>query len=313
MDACLPQSVISGGAKIRYGVSGCGDHDVVLIHGSGAHHMWWHAITPQLEKHWRVITLDLSGHGDSAHRPSYEPSHWADEIRDVLDAVGSERALYVGHSMGGRIGISFAAKHPQRAAGIVVFDAGIKPPAKFEILPTRQASAETKVYPRYEEAVARFRLLPLQPEPHPSILDPIRQYSLKEVTGGWTWKHDPRSLRRFDPAELDAAVHAVTCPLIYVYGSNSAIDNEDSAKYAVEVVQGASEAIRIDKVHHHLILEEPEQCAAIIHDAAIRFQERLNEQLTGSASTYRRDEPNAIGVPPPRQLSPSLRKIQAGH
>jgi pimeloyl-ACP methyl ester carboxylesterase len=58
-------------AEIRYEVSGDGDRDLLLVHGRGAHHLWWHRVLPLLEPSWRITRVDLSGHGDSAHRAEY--------------------------------------------------------------------------------------------------------------------------------------------------------------------------------------------------------------------------------------------------
>lgn len=281
MHTTLPDSVIVDGATIRYGVSGSGEHDIVLVHGNGAHHMWWHPIAPELEKHWRVITLDLSGHGDSDHRARYTPSLWVEEVRSVLDAVGSQRPLYVGHSMGGRAGISFATTHPDRLSGMVIFDSSVRPVDRYRnVIRVRERSA-TRTYPTREEALARFRLLPAQPAPPSEILDPLAEYSLKQVADGWSWKHDPRSLMRFNDAEIDELTQSLTCPIVYVYGSGSVVVEPDLAEYVRSAVKGPIDIIRIEDAYHHVILDAPEQCTRIIEDAATRFfAEDVSERCT---------------------------------
>jgi pimeloyl-ACP methyl ester carboxylesterase len=270
MDAYLQHSVLSDGVSIRYGVSGRGDRDVLLVHGSGAHHVWWHAVAPRLEERWRVITLDLSGHGESGHRPVYKPSHWVNDILMVLNAVGSERPVYVGHSMGGRVGISFAARYPSRLAGLVIFDSSIHPEHRYREF-SEDVPRETRIYSSRSEAISRFKLLPAQPAPAQAILDPVADYSLKKVKGGWTWKHDPRSLRRFNDAVLDAEARTVASPMVFVQGSESVIVDDELADYAVAVVGGPAESVEVENAHHHLILDQPDRCADIIHSAAAQF------------------------------------------
>ena len=130
-DDALPDVVTVAGVPVRYGVSGEGSSDLVLVHGHGAHHLWWQGMVPLLEPHWRVIQLELSGHGDSGHRPEYSADGWAGDVLGVLDAVGSARPLLVGHSMGGVVLLALAAAHPTRARGVVLFDSGIFPAHRF--------------------------------------------------------------------------------------------------------------------------------------------------------------------------------------
>jgi hypothetical protein len=52
-DLALDSGVRVGGVDVRYSVSGEGSRDLVLVHGHGAHHLWWQGIAPLLEPHWR--------------------------------------------------------------------------------------------------------------------------------------------------------------------------------------------------------------------------------------------------------------------
>jgi hypothetical protein len=99
----LPFAVTVGGTEVRYGVHGSGDKDLLLMHGSGAHHLWWHRVIPALDDSWRIVSLDLSGHGESGHRAQYDVGTWAEEVVTVLRAAGCRRPLVAAHSMGGRI------------------------------------------------------------------------------------------------------------------------------------------------------------------------------------------------------------------
>ena len=126
-----------GGATIRWDVAGPAEAatghqgDLLLLHGNGANHMWWYKVRPELERHWRVIRMDLSGHGDSSWRETYRPEDWLDEAVAVLDAAGSRRPVVVGHSRGGRQALALAARHPERVAAAVVLDASVRPPHRY--------------------------------------------------------------------------------------------------------------------------------------------------------------------------------------
>src|ERR1700739_91182 len=65
---------------------------VVLVHGGAAHSRWWDHIAPMLAVGRRVIAIDLSGHGDSGRRESYNLDAWAHEILAVMADAKTARA-----------------------------------------------------------------------------------------------------------------------------------------------------------------------------------------------------------------------------
>jgi pimeloyl-ACP methyl ester carboxylesterase len=122
---------------------------LVFIHGAGAAATVWLDLFRHFERGRRVVALDLPGHGQS------DPWHAVDDrariacYRDAVGVackhVGIERAILVGHSMGGLIALSAAAAHPDQVAGAVLISAapGMKPApellAALQQRPTHQA------------------------------------------------------------------------------------------------------------------------------------------------------------------------------
>jgi len=100
------------------GLGGCGLHAnelaPVLVHEYGL----------------RVISPDPPGHGESAALPVdlYRPSALADVAAELLTELGVDRAVFVGFSWGARVGCSFAARFPERTAGLVLIDGGYVDP-----------------------------------------------------------------------------------------------------------------------------------------------------------------------------------------
>ncbi len=99
---------------------------LLLLHGYGNEAHIWDETSPLLAPHYRVLALDLRGHGDSAHDPErrYPLDHHLRDLEAALPALGIERLVLVGHSFGGRVALLFAARHPARCAGLVVVDTG---------------------------------------------------------------------------------------------------------------------------------------------------------------------------------------------
>ncbi|HYX36316.1 MAG TPA: alpha/beta hydrolase [Oligoflexus sp.] len=99
---------------------------IVLVHGWGMNSSIWKYARSKLEKEYRVVTLDLAGLGHSSEpgNHDYRLANLASHLNTVLDAVGGERFLLVGHSIGGMITQTFFAAFPEsftrKIAGIVL-------------------------------------------------------------------------------------------------------------------------------------------------------------------------------------------------
>jgi pimeloyl-ACP methyl ester carboxylesterase len=276
-DLALDSAVTVAGVDVRYAVSGEGSHDLVLVHGHGAHHLWWQDIAPLLEPHWRVIQLELSGHGDSGHRPGYSADIWSADVLGVLDAVGAEQPVLVGHSMGGIILLALAAAHPERAAGVVLVDAGVFPPHRYrpgtlEDIRLSRPGAPPHGEPTQAALLQRFRLMPPQPHPAPAVLDPVARFSTRETPAGWTWKHDRVGVTRMSDADIERFAGLVRCPVALVHAGESTVVDREVAEHTVEVTGGR--LVPFPGAHHHLVLEQPERCAELIDELASGMRRR---------------------------------------
>jgi class 3 adenylate cyclase len=118
------------GTHIAYQVTGSGPVDILLLRAwvSALEHEWQDPVLARafrrLEATGRLIRLDRRGSGlsDRVHgSPTIEDR--LDDIRAVLDAVGSRSAVLIGLAAGGRLCAMFAAAHPDRTAGLVLYEA----------------------------------------------------------------------------------------------------------------------------------------------------------------------------------------------
>ena len=262
-------TVRAAGAEVRYVVQGGGPRELVLVHGSGAHSGWWHSVLPRLAADWRVVTFDLSGHGGSEHRASYDGSTWAAELLAVLDAAGARRPVVAAHSLGGRVALLAAAVQPERFAELVLLDTGIWAPAGLQERLDARQTRPARVYATYAEARARFRLMPPQPQPPAAVLDPLVEHGLRQVPGGWTWKHDPAGFPHLYDRDVEHAAATVSVPVTYAYGELSGVVSPELAERAGAVLRRAT-TVALPGVHHHLPIEAPQACARLIDEAGRR-------------------------------------------
>jgi pimeloyl-ACP methyl ester carboxylesterase len=98
---------------------------VVLIHGiTGSSATWEDVIEPLAEK-YTVVAPDLLGHGASAKpRGDYSLGAYASGIRDLIAAIGHDRATVVGHSLGGGVAMQMAYQFPERVERLVLVSSG---------------------------------------------------------------------------------------------------------------------------------------------------------------------------------------------
>ncbi|MBL7497396.1 alpha/beta hydrolase [Frankia sp. CNm7] len=265
----LPHEVLVDGVPIRYAVSGSGSRDLLLVHGYRAHHGWWYRVLPALEKRWRVIRLDISGHGDSGHRDHYGVDTWTAELIAVLDAAGSRHALLVGHSMGGRIAAVAGASHPDRFGGVVLLDSMLRPagspPPRVASLP----AGREIVYESRAVAAARFRLRPPQPEPSAELVRPVAEYAVRPSTGaegGWTWKFDQAGLPPIDNDRVVDSLARLRIPAWYVRAGRSLVVTDEVAAYARSALPAGSTFVTLPDAHHHLVLDAPDEFVRLLAD-----------------------------------------------
>lgn len=99
---------------------------LVLLHGVGSSADGWQPAAPMLAATGsRVLAIDLPGHGESSKQPGdYSLGSLASTVRDLLDALGIERAVLIGHSLGGGVALQFQYQFPSYCAGLVLVSSG---------------------------------------------------------------------------------------------------------------------------------------------------------------------------------------------
>ena len=90
---------------------------LLFVHGGGANAHWWTHVAARFADDFRVVAIDLSGHGDSDHRAGYQLEQWTDEVVAVAAAAGIDGLpVVIGHSLGGFVTIATAARHGDRSS-----------------------------------------------------------------------------------------------------------------------------------------------------------------------------------------------------
>lgn len=122
----MPKIVLRSGVRLHYQQIGTGP-DVVMVHGITGNLAAWHLhIVPALSDGLRILTYDLRGHGYSDTPPTgYSPDDMATDLADLLDALGLEQVVVIGHSYGADIALYFAAGHPHRTREVIAIESAL--------------------------------------------------------------------------------------------------------------------------------------------------------------------------------------------
>ncbi len=251
-----------GGARIHYLAWGeQGRPGLVFVHGGGAHAHWWTHLAATFADDFRVVALDLSGHGDSDHRDVYEIEQWTQEVVAVADAAGSTgHPVVIGHSMGGFVTIATAALHADHLTGVIVCDSPVtEPDPEVESFRLRQAFGTPRTYASVDEAVARFRTVPPQDRYLDFVMAHVAERSLKPVEGGFQWKFDRRIFEQFAGGMRGIArpyLSEVRCRLALLRSENGLVTRGIGASM-FEAMGRVTPVIEIPEAGHHAMLDEP--------------------------------------------------------
>ena len=126
------------GRPVTYAEAGEGSV-LLLIHGMGGNFENWGEVIEPLARHHTVIAPDLPGHGSSAPGGGdYSVGALAANLRDLLVALGHERATLVGHSLGGGVAMQFSYQFPEMVERLILVSSGGLGP---EVSPVLRAAA----------------------------------------------------------------------------------------------------------------------------------------------------------------------------
>lgn len=222
--------IATSGAEINLVHGGKGP-PVLLLHGYPQTHAMWHKIAPILARRYTVVAADLRGYGDSSKPPGlpdhsgYAKRAMAQDMVEVMGALGFDQFHLVGHDRGARVAHRFALDHPRRVRKLAMLD----------IVPTRKMYAQVT----REFATAYFHwFFLIQPADFPErVIGADPEYFLLNHMG-----RRKAGLAPFTPAALaeylrcfknPAAIHA-SCE---DYRAAASIDLEHDAEDAQKRIE----------------------------------------------------------------------------
>lgn len=242
-----------------------GRRPVLLLHSLAAHSHWWDWAAPRLAEDAHVVALDLRGHGGSdwVVPPAYHAEDHARDALAVLDSLGWRAPVVMGHSLGGYIGATLAALHPERVGALVIVDTMTQWNERETAWAMEQAERPALEFASREEAGGRFRLSPRETTAPAEWLRHLGETGVQEARPGvWEPVFDRQV---FAHARPDAwpILPSVIRPTLVVRGAGSSImSREAGLRVAATVKRGR--LVEIESAYHHLILDDPAQFVSIV-------------------------------------------------
>ncbi|MGC8838661.1 MAG: alpha/beta fold hydrolase [Anaerolineae bacterium] len=223
--------------------------EVVLIHGAGGSHVHWPAALRRLPGA-TVYALDLPGHGRSEGEGRQSLGAYRDAVRAFLEAAALERAVLVGHSMGGAIALEVALRYPRRLAGLVLVGSG----ARLRVAPALlQALRED--YPRAVENLVQWLFAEGAPEQ-------TRRAARRQLL-----EANPRvvygDFLACDAFDVMAELPQVETPTLVVCGTEDRMTPLKYSEYLAAHIPGARLEV-IPGGGHMVMLEQPEPVARAV-------------------------------------------------
>ena len=237
---------------------------LVLLHGGAAHAHWWDHLAPIFAHNYRVIALDLRGHGDSAWAipPAYEIDDYVADVAALIDTLALAPLALLGHSLGGFIALAYAIAQPHLLRRLIVVDmrARLHTSRYMRLL----QAMPSPVYQDKQDLVRRFRLLPADTQASPQLLHAIAQHSVRPTAGTQLQLKSDRATLTRTPRDLEGQLSGLTCPTLFIRGQDSRYLSAQGLAELIETCPGARGA-EVPHAGHHVFLDNPADFLQAVH------------------------------------------------
>ena len=237
----------SDGVPIHYSVQGKSDVALVFVHCWACDRTYWDNVVPEFAKNYRVVAIDLPGHGQSGQgRTAWSISGFSDDVKTVVTKLDLKRVVLIGSSMGGPISVEAARKMPDRAIAVVPVDSLL--------------NVEQKITPEQLDGVVKQ----MQTDYKATITGLTNQFFFSPNTPAAVKERVIRDATSRPPElaiailkgilvhDVTPALHETKVPIYAINGDRAPTNLEVNRKYATQF-----NATILTGVGHYPMLEDP--------------------------------------------------------
>lgn len=257
--------IVANGIEMNYELTGEGQ-TLTLIHGLGLSSMktWVHQV-PAFAQHYRVLTHDVRGYGDSAQpEGEYSIQLFVDDLYALLTALGIPKTYLAGFSMGGMIAQRFTLDHPNMVEALVLAttNSGPSPEVAAAYLARAEKTLRLGMAGVVDEQMERT-FTPHSRQNRPDLMAFYRAEYLKNLPRTYAAGFHALAKHNATP-ELDK----IKCPtLVVAGGADTSISAGSSPLSAASVMHQAipsAQLVVIENASHYAHLEQPAAFNAVV-------------------------------------------------
>jgi 3-oxoadipate enol-lactonase/4-carboxymuconolactone decarboxylase len=229
---------------------------LVLMHSLGATHRLWDVQMPAFEQQFRVLRLDLPGHGASPLPASIGLDAMADAVLETLESHGVDQAYFCGLSLGGVVAQAIALKHPGRVLGLVLANTGAKVGSAQVWGDRVEAVRSAGVASLIPALISRWFTPPFT-QAHPG-----RVRAMAEILEGANPQGYIMACESLAQADLRQAIHAIKAPTLVIAGEEDLTTPVSDSEFLAATISGAR--LTILKAAHISNIEQPGEFARLV-------------------------------------------------
>lgn len=243
---------------------------VVFIHGVLCDHSVWALQSRYMANHgWNVLAVDLPGHCRSEGNAPSSVEEAADFVAGLLDAAGVAKAALVGHSWGSLISLEAASRLKERVSHLVLIGTAYPLKVSDALLDASLNNPEEGI--RMINVFSRSTLAP-----PPSTLGPgtwvlgastaLNRRVLRSNTKANVFHRGFKACDSY--ANGEAAVAAITCPVLFVLGNGDQMTLPKAARPLIDKARASGKTVKVTglPVGHHQMFETPDETLFAIRD-----------------------------------------------
>jgi pimeloyl-ACP methyl ester carboxylesterase len=269
----VDKTVVVNGLRLHYLAWGDpSSPTLIALHGLRGHGHSWDSFSEPMSGAYHLLALDQRGRGDSDWAPDgqYTGEAYVRDLEGFCEALQLRNFILMGHSMGGRNSMAFAARHPSMLNRLIIVDIGPEGDPRGTARITREIVAAQEEYTSFEALYeAQQQANPLL---SPEVLRRRLAFQTKPLPNGKIgWRYDVeirrqwREDRRPPQENLWPALAQIPCPTLIVRGMETDVLPLQVAQRMVQVMPTAQLA-QVEGAAHMVMEENPEGFLRVVRD-----------------------------------------------
>ena len=238
------------GTPISYEVYGSGPTTLVFVHGWSCDARYWREQLPVFSGKYRVVALDLAGHGHSgSSRSRYTMEAFGEDVRAVVEATESESVILIGHSMGGSVIAEAARLMPKRVKGLIGVDTLGN--IEYPITPEEVEQMQAPMKEDFQKGVRDFVKTMILPDTDPALAEWILS-DMSSASSAVALSAMDELMSLYITGEAAKVFEEIPVPVISVNADLWPIDYEANRRH-----MHAYDAIVLKGADHFLMMDRP--------------------------------------------------------